>query len=202
MLCFCSINVDKTTSNLIVKRITKQKIYSRIKHWLTRIKVKYRLKCHILKFSAVSLLLIATNIINLKFTRQNVMQFVKSSLAKMRFVAYTINLLIQLALILLLLHKSSTISYNIHFNLLVNRLNKKHVFIQVVLQLHWLLPADFPLDFFFKFWFKLKLDYFAISLIIFMSIILYCLHNDNLRKSNTSGEWFSLNKIFFGSEHI
>lgn len=133
MQCFCSINVDKTTSNLVAKRITKQKIYSRIKHWLTSIKVKYRLKCQILKFSAVSLLLIAANIINLKFTRQNVMQFVKSSLAKMRFVAYTINLWIQLALILLLLHKSSTISHNIHFNLLVNRLSKRHLFIQVVL---------------------------------------------------------------------
>lgn len=48
---------------------------------------------------AVSLLLKAVNIINLKFTRQNVMRFVKSSLAKVRFVAYTINLLIQLALI-------------------------------------------------------------------------------------------------------
>lgn len=48
---------------------------------------------------AVSLLLKAVNIINLKFTRQNVMRFVKSSLAEVRFVAYTINLLIQLALI-------------------------------------------------------------------------------------------------------
>lgn len=61
------------------------------------------------------------------------MQFVKFSLAEMRFVAYTINLLIQLALILLLLHKSSSISYNIHFNLLAIRLNKRHLFIQVVL---------------------------------------------------------------------
>lgn len=56
------------------------------------------------------------NIINLKFTRQNVMQFVKSSLAKMRFAAYTISLLILLILIVLLLHKSSTINCNMHFN--------------------------------------------------------------------------------------
>lgn len=41
MQCFSSMNVDKTTSKSVAKRITKYKIYSRIKNWLARTKVKY-----------------------------------------------------------------------------------------------------------------------------------------------------------------